>query len=368
MAGEIKWALKIVKSHFSFCSCLDINELFRSMFSGSHIAKSFKLSKTKCAYLINFGIVLYFKEVLRKEIINAPVFSLLFDESMNHILQNEQLDIHKRFWDDSKCMAVTRYFDSHFPRRPNADNIVTKLQQSLQKIVAEKMIQLSMDGPATNWSVFEKMSDQRKNDEIPCLENIGSCGLHTVSNTLQNGAKKNGWKLDEVLKSMWKLFQDSPALKDIYFRENKSTIFPMKFCLNRWVENVTVAERDVNTWFSVLKVVKYYEGLAPSKRPKNKSYETLVKCVKDQFMIIKFHFFKDIADQLQTFLKRFQTDAPIVPLMSDTLETLMRRFLKIFTKNTIVDDASTPYPLLKINVNDRDNQLPWHKISKFFFK
>ena len=56
------------------------------------------------------------------------------------------------------------------------------------------MIQLSMDGPATNWSVFEKMSDQRKNDEIPCLENIGSCELHTVSNALQSGAKKK--KLD----------------------------------------------------------------------------------------------------------------------------------------------------------------------------
>ena len=103
------------------------------------------------------------------------------------------------------------------------------------------------------------MSDQRKNEEIPCLENIGSCGLHTVSNALQNGAKKTGWKLDELLKSMWKLFQGSPAGRDIYVTENKSTIFPMKFCPTRWVENVTVAERAINTWLSVLKVIKYYE-------------------------------------------------------------------------------------------------------------
>ena len=159
MATKIKWALKIEMSHFSFRSCLDISELFCSMFSDNHIAKSFKLSKTKCVYLINFSIASYFKEVLRKEIINANVFSLLFDESMNYILQNEQLDIHVRFWDDSKCMAVTQYFDSHFLRELNADNIVTKLQQGLQKLVSEKMIQLSMDGPATNWSVFENMSD-----------------------------------------------------------------------------------------------------------------------------------------------------------------------------------------------------------------
>ena len=87
------------------------------------------------------------------------MFSLLIDESVNHILQNEQLNIHVRFWVDSKCMVVTQYFDSHFLRRPDADNIATKLQQSLQKLLAEKMIQLSMDEPATNWLVFERMSD-----------------------------------------------------------------------------------------------------------------------------------------------------------------------------------------------------------------
>ena len=83
-------------------------------------------------------------------------------------------------------------------------------------------------------------------------------------------------------------------------------------------------------------------------------------------MIIKFHNFKDIADHLQTFLKGFQTDAPMVLLLSDTLETLVRRFFRMFIKNTIVDDASTPYQLIKINVNDKDNQLPLHKVSNFF--
>ena len=37
MAAEIKWALKIVTSHFLFRSCLDINELFRSMYFKSHL-------------------------------------------------------------------------------------------------------------------------------------------------------------------------------------------------------------------------------------------------------------------------------------------------------------------------------------------
>ena len=59
---------------------------------------------------------------------------------------------------------------------------------------------------------------------------------------------------------------------------------------------------------SVLNVIKYSEGLAPSKRTKNKSYETLVNCAKDQFMIIAFYFFKDVADNFQTFLKGFKSE------------------------------------------------------------
>ena len=51
----------------------------------------------------------------------------------------------------------------------------------------------------------------------------------------------------------------------------------MKFSPAHRVENLTVAERAISTWFSVLNVVKYYEGLPPSKRSKKKLYETLVK-------------------------------------------------------------------------------------------
>ena len=100
------------------------------------------------------------------------------------------------------------------------------------------------------------MSDKRKNDEIPCSEKLQAVG-----------------------------YTQSP----MHFRMEQKKKKKKK----NWLENVTVAEQAINTWFSVLKVVKYYEGLAPSKGPKNKSDEILVKCVKDQFMIIKFHFFKD---------------------------------------------------------------------------
>ena len=83
----------------------------------------------------------------------------------------------------------------------------------------------------------------------------------------------------------------------------------MKFCPSRWLESLTVAEQAINTWLSVLKVIKYYEGLAPSNRPKNKSYETLVNCVKDQPRIIKFPF-SDILLTIFKHSKRLRNRCP----------------------------------------------------------
>ena len=47
--AEIYWVLKVVMSHFSLRSCLEIKTLFQAMFPDSEIAKQFQLSKTKCA-------------------------------------------------------------------------------------------------------------------------------------------------------------------------------------------------------------------------------------------------------------------------------------------------------------------------------
>ncbi|XP_065676426.1 uncharacterized protein LOC136092344 [Hydra vulgaris] len=57
---EIIWTLNVVISHFFLRSCLNLNEIFKSMFSDSTIASKFALSKTKCGYLINFGLAPYY--------------------------------------------------------------------------------------------------------------------------------------------------------------------------------------------------------------------------------------------------------------------------------------------------------------------
>ena len=360
--AEIRYALKVVMSHSSFRSCEDINELFQAMFTDSVIASKFHLGKTKCMYTICYGIAPYFKKVLESQIRLSPFFSVCFDESLNSILQEEQMDILIRFWDDAKCEAVTRYWDSQFMHNPNADNLVGALYASLNeagKLPIGNWHHLSMDGPRTNWAVLDKIQAKRTEREELKLEVVGSCSLHVVSGALQTGLTATTWKVDKILKSMWRLFYDSPARRSNYIRINTTEVFPLSFCKTRWVENEDVTKRAYEVWDNVVNVIKYYEGLSQSKRPKNnKSYALLAQSYTDKLMKFKFQMFNDLASILNTFLVSFQTDAPMIPFMSDAVEKIMRRLMKMFLLTSVVENASTPYKLIKIDVDLATNRLP----------
>ena len=104
------------------------------MFSDSAIASAFQLSKLKCSYYISFGLAPFIKHLLTKDINLSPIFSVMFDESLNKIMQQSQMDIQIRFWDDSHALVKTRYYDSQLLNRPNAENLVESLLNGLASV------------------------------------------------------------------------------------------------------------------------------------------------------------------------------------------------------------------------------------------
>ena len=52
----------------------------------------------------------------------------------------------------------------------------------------------------------------------------------------------------------------------------------------------------------------------------------------------------------------FQTDSPMVPFMSDEIEKVFRKLCRLVLKPEVVDEATTPYKLIKINVSDKNIQ------------
>ena len=75
------------------------------MFSDSKIAESFKLGKTKCGYFINYGLAPFFKTNLIKSVKDSSFFAASFDENLNRIYQDEQIDVHIRYWDNEKGLV-----------------------------------------------------------------------------------------------------------------------------------------------------------------------------------------------------------------------------------------------------------------------
>ena len=91
--AEIKWSVNVVQNHLSFRSCIDLNKLFYHMFPDSKIAQKSQLEKTKCAYLVNYGMKPFVKDQLLKNIVVSMFYTVSFDESMNRVLQYEQIDV-----------------------------------------------------------------------------------------------------------------------------------------------------------------------------------------------------------------------------------------------------------------------------------
>ena len=73
-------------------SCAKKNDLFGTTFKDSKIAQSFTCGSAKCPYIINFGLALYFKDILNQTLSEAP-YVTCFDESHNDILKKGQMDL-----------------------------------------------------------------------------------------------------------------------------------------------------------------------------------------------------------------------------------------------------------------------------------
>ena len=89
--------------------------------TGSSIAKSFKGGATKCSYLSSFGLFPYFHEQLVDRIhdaVYAPCYSVLFDECMNKISQNELMDFIVRYWDSDTGQVSVRYLGAEAVSTP----------------------------------------------------------------------------------------------------------------------------------------------------------------------------------------------------------------------------------------------------------
>ena len=89
------------------------------------------------------------------------VYAISFDESLNRVLQSEQMDVIICFWDNQENKVCSRYFDTRFLGHVTAQDLLENLKSSLDKLYLAGLIQISMDGPNTSWKLLDELIKDR---------------------------------------------------------------------------------------------------------------------------------------------------------------------------------------------------------------
>jgi hypothetical protein len=199
-----------------------------------------------------------------------------------------------------------------------------------------------MDGPNVNHKFYrEYVSDRETNlPNAPELLNLGSCGLHIIHGAFKTGASATGWKLDNLLRSLWYLFCDSPARREDFTTVTGSTTFPLQFCSTRWIEDAPVAERAVEIWKDVCTYIESVEKKPKYKRPNSTSYIAVLRATNDPLTLSKLLLFIDVAKLFTPFLRDFQTDKPMCPFLGTELSKLTKEIFEKFVKSSVMGSVT----------------------------
>lgn len=153
-------------------------------------------------YLINYGIAPHFKEILLNAINLLPFHSLYFDESMNSILQNGQMDVGVRYWDEQKaCVYIASY--SFYTVQICS---VWVSSDCIKRTSKERFVQVPMDGPSVNRKVIEKLDNMLIKNDIPkqlILAVVANtyCIVHLkLLSVIHNGILIKSWEYVLVVK------------------------------------------------------------------------------------------------------------------------------------------------------------------------
>lgn len=204
-------------------------------------------------------------------------------------------------------MVTTRYLQSGLLGKAAATDVCQMFLFCAGKLDQAKFLQVMSDGPNVNLKFPKILNEERSESELK-------------------------------LKAMNKIFHESPSRRADYEKLTLASEqeYPLQFCSTRWIENERVAKRAQLVWPKVVEIVGFWKGLQKSKQPgqgkpgANKSYDTLLKYQNDVLVPLKLQFFQEVANHMNSFLITFQSDAPMVPLIVDKLENLVRFFCNKF--------------------------------------
>ena len=147
------------------------------------------------------------------------------------------MDVHIRYWTSSKNQICASYLDLKLMGHATAYELLENFSDTINNTDGgNRMIQVSMDGPSTNWKFFNLLKKDCVEKEQHNLTDIGSCSLHIIHGAFKTGAESFGWNMKAILKGAFTVLHDTPARREDYISITGEERFPLFSSATRWVE------------------------------------------------------------------------------------------------------------------------------------
>ena len=193
------------------------------------------------------------------------------------------MDLLIRYWNEEKMQVEVSYWDSSFMGHCTSHDLKNHFNERISDLNLNKILLIYIDGPSVNLKFHRDAQSSREELELPKLIDIGSC-FYTQFMV------HSKWELNQLTGKLRKL-HDSPARRSDYTNINGSTVFSLSFCATRWVEDKKVTKRLISIWPSIVKIVNHKKSFPKTKRPSWKSYEFVIKAVKNELSLARLQFF-----------------------------------------------------------------------------
>ena len=156
--------------------------------------------KTVGSYL---GIASYFTQKLVDKNRACECYVASFDESLNEVCQQGQMDINSRYFHQGKVLS--QYLDSQFLGHATAIDLLQAFKKGTSKLNPYKLLQVSTDGPNVNLKFMQELVNDRKrcDPELPGMLQLATCTLHSIHLAFFTAIKDSGWGLSKLFRALW---------------------------------------------------------------------------------------------------------------------------------------------------------------------
>lgn len=328
LTAEILWALKTAKSNFSFASNGGNNQTFGAMFPDSEIANDYKMSQTKCKYLIQFGIYPWIMEEMLKDLKGKP-FSYKFDETTTSQVK-KQYDAYVQYESERFGDIINWYCGSLFLGHCKGTDLKNHFFEFGRKLTWDInfLLQLEMDGPYLNLSFHQMLIKELAEKDGKTIFEIGTCPLHNVHNGFSTAIKELSFDFDGFAHDVWFFFKNSSARReDLKLMEVVTEIesqIVLRHISSRWLTLKKVLLRIIEQWENLK---EYFLKFLPTEKGFKRYVESTPR-----YQSIRKKLTSNIAGMLEEFLILFQSSKPLVhvlyPSIGDMFFTIMSNFIK----------------------------------------